>query len=218
MTWTEPTRRLTFSPRFTYEGRYGASLVALVLGGYLLLNTNLAPLVIALAGRGSLLPEEVAFFLLQTMFAVAVIVFALAVAPASSGRRVIAVVVVLVLIVVWAIVYTARFTGAAGPFPMASGFVASPAFIVPLATVTGWLIVRERPGISYLALLISLIGGAIPFLLVLNAVPLIFGQLVHAPLAAVLGVSMAWIARVIAGAYGNIRANDEYVDPPPPSS
>jgi hypothetical protein len=215
MTWTEPTRRLAFTPPFTYEGRYGASVVALVLGGYLLLNTNLSQLALGLSRAGMFPPEQVVLFLLQYVFAVVVILFGLAVAPGTTGRRVIAAVVVLVLILVWTLLYSARITGAAGPLPLASGFIAAPTFIVPLATVTGWLIVRERPALAYLVLLLSVIGGVVPFAMVLNAAPAITTQLVTTPLALVLGVGMTWIARAIAAAFGRIRSRDEFVDVPP---
>jgi hypothetical protein len=215
MTWTEPTRRLTFSPRFTYEGHYGASLVALLLGGYLLLNTNLSQLALGLSGRAAFPPEQVVVFLLQYLFAVGVVLLALALAPASPGRRVGAVVVTLILILLWTILFSARITGTAGPLPTATGFIAAPSFIVPLAAVTGWLIVRERPGLSYLVLLLSIIGGAVPFALVLNSMPSVVTQLLLGPLTLVLGVGMAWIARAIAAAYGSRFASDEYIDAPP---
>ena len=214
MTWTEPTRRLTFSPRFTYEGHYGASVVALILGGYLFLNTNLSQLAIGLAGVASYPAEQVAIFLLQFVFAIVVILFGLAVAPATPARRGAAVVAALILIILWTVMFSARITGASGPLPTATGFIASPAFIVPLAVVLGWLIVRERPGITYLVLLLSLIGGAVPFALVLNGASVIVYQLLTAPLVAVLGVGMAWIARAIHAAYGSRRAADPYVEPP----
>lgn len=214
MTWTEPTRRLTFSPRFTYEGHYGASVVALILGGYLFLNTNLSQLAIGLAGVASYPAEQVAIFLLQFVFAIVVILFGLAVAPATPARRGAAVVAALILIILWTVMFSARITGASGPLPTATGFIASPAFIVPLAVVLGWLIVRERPGITYLVLLLSLVGGAVPFALVLNGASVIVYQLLTAPLVAVLGVGMAWIARAIHAAYGSRRAADPYVEPP----
>ncbi len=218
MTWTEPTRRYAYSPRFAYEGHYGASVVALVLGGYLFLNTNLSQLAIGLAGISSFPPEQVAFFLLQYLFAVAVMLFGIAVAPGSPARRGAAAVVVLVLIILWTLLFSARITGAAGPLPTATGFIAAPAFIVPLALVLGWLIVRERPGLSYLVLLLSVLGGAIPFALVLNAMPALVTQLVITPLTLVLGVGMAWIARAIHAAYGSRRAADPYVDAEPPAA
>ena len=119
VTWVEPTRRLSFSPRFTYDGRYGAALVSVVLGGYLLLTANISQLVLALGGVGAYPAEQVVLFLTQYLIAVAVLVFGLAIAPATSGRRVIAIVVVLVLLVVWTMIVAARVTGAAGPLPFA---------------------------------------------------------------------------------------------------
>lgn len=214
VTWVEPTRRLSFSPRFTYEGRYGAALVSVVLGGYLLLTANISQLVLALGGVGAYPAEQVILFLTQFLIAVAVLVFGLAIAPATSGRRVIAIVVVLVLLVVWTMFVAARVTGAAGPLPFAAGFVVAPLFIVPLVTATGWLIVRERPAISYLLLLLTLIGGALSFFFLLNNLPSTFSELIKLPLAAALGAGIAWLARAIAAGTQRMHEHDDLVDPP----
>ncbi len=212
--WSEPTRRLSFSPRFTYDGRYGAALVSIVLGGYLLLTANVSQLVLAASGVGAYPAEQVVLFLTEFLIAVAVLVFGLAIAPATSGRRVIAVVVVLVLLVVWTMIVAARVTGAAGPLPFASGFVVPASFIVPLVTATGWLIVRERPAISYLLLLLTAIGGALQVFFTLNALPSTFTYLVAVPLAAVLGAGVAWLARAIAAGTQRMHSHDDLVDPP----
>ncbi len=212
--WIEPTRRLSFSPRFTYDGRYGAALVSIVLGGYLLLTANVSQLALAASGVGAYPAEQVVLFLTQFVIAVAVLVFGLAIAPATSGRRVIAVVVVLVLLVVWTMIVAARVTGAPGPLPFASGFVVPASFIVPIVTATGWLIVRERPAISYLLLLLTVIGGALPVFFTLNAMPSTFSYLAAMPLAAVLGAGIAWLARGIAAGTQRMHAHDDLVDPP----
>jgi len=212
--WVEPTRRLQFSPRFTYDGRYGAALVSVVLGGYLLLTANVSQLVLAIGGVGAYPAEQFVLFLTQYLIAVAVLLFGLAVAPATSGRRVIAIVVVLMLLVVWTMIVAARVTGATGPLPFATGFVVATSFIVPLVTATGWLIVRERPAISYLLLLLTLIGGALPFFLTLNAVPSTVSYLVALPLTVVLGAGIAWLARAIAVATQRMHLHDGLVDPP----
>lgn len=215
MTFVEPTRRLTFSPRFSYDGRYGAALVAVLLGGYLMLTTNVGQLALAFSGRANFPPEQTVFLFLQYAFAVAVVLAGLAIAPATSGRRVIAVVVALVLILLWTILFSARITGTAGPLPFATGFFTWPSLIVPLAAATGWLIVRERSAISYLALLLAFLGGLIPFLLVLNGASGIVTQLIVPAVAGVIGVGIAWIARAIHGAIGRMHDHDPYVDAPP---
>jgi hypothetical protein len=212
--WVEPTRRLAYSPRFTYDGRYGAALVSVVLGGYLLLTANVSPLVLAVGGVGANPAEQVVLFLTQYLIAVAVLVFGLAIAPATSGRRVIAIVVVLVLLVVWTLIVAARVSGATGPLPFATGFVVAPVFIVPLVTATGWLIVRERPGVSYLLLLLTLIGGALSVFFLLNNLPSTFTELIKLPIAAALGAGIAWLARGIAAGTQRMHEHDDLVDPP----
>lgn len=217
MTFVEPTRRYPYDPRITYEGRYGASLVAVLLGGYLLLNVNISQLALGLAGLTGLPPEQTAIFFLQYAFAIIVVLFGLAVAPGAVGRRVIAAVVVLVLIVIWSIFVGTRLTGASGPLPFFTGFFTSPSFIVALTLPLGWLIVRERPGLSYLLLILSFLGGLIPFLAILNAAPSAAMQLLMAPLTLIVGAGIAWLARAIAGGIQSMQANSQYVPPAPAS-
>ena len=198
--WTEPTRRLTFSPRVRYEGRYGASLVALVLGGYLLLNTNPAQVASGVSGIAALPLDLTVLLAWQFSFAVLVIVFGLAIAPATAARRVAAILIVVVLIVLWAVLTGARVTGTLGPTPPLAGVITTASFITPLVIALGWLIVRERPGLSYLLLVLALIGGVIPFFAVLQATSIATLQVLQPLLTLVLGVGIAWLARVIAGA------------------
>lgn len=213
--FVEPTRRYTYSPRVTYEGRYGASVVALVLGGYLLVNTNLSQLALGISGLASFEPAQTAIFFLQYAFAVVVVLFGLAVAPGAIGRRVIAVVVVLVLIVLWTVIFSARLTGTV-PLPYASGYIAAPSFIAALAIPAGWLIVRERPGVTYLFLILSILAGLLPFLVVLASADVIINQLIIAPVALVVGVGIAWLARAVAGAIQSSHERSPLVDPPAP--
>ncbi|MGN6501349.1 MAG: hypothetical protein ACTHKX_00395 [Pseudolysinimonas sp.] len=213
--FVEPTRRYAYSPRITYEGRYGASLVAMVLGGYLLVVSNVSQLAIGLAGLASYPAQQTALFLMQYRFAIAVVVFGLAVAPGALGRRVIAIVVVLVLILIWTLIFMARLTGSV-PLPYASGVITAPAFIVALALPAGWLIVRERPGVSYLFLLASILAGLVPFLFVLAAAPVGVTQWTMAPLALIVGVGIAWAARAVAALVQSRHARSGLVDPPLP--
>jgi hypothetical protein len=94
-------------------------------------------------------------------------------------------------------------------------FIAAPSFIVPLAIGAGWLIVRERPAITYLFLLLSILGGVVPFLLALSGAPSVASQLLLPPVALVLGVGIAWLARAVAAAIGGMHARSALVDQPP---
>jgi hypothetical protein len=213
--WTEPTRRLPFSPRFSYDARYGASLVAVLLGGYLLLFANVSQVTLGLSGRGFPL-EQTVYLLIQYLFAVLVVVVGLLIAPGTQGRRVFAVVAVLIVLVVWTLLVSARMTGAASPLPaFVTGFVVSPVFIVPLVTTLGWLIVRERPAVSYLLLVATLFGGTISFAATLNAVPAIVTMLIAPPIAGAIGIGIAWGARGIAATIQRMHLSDGLIDQPP---
>jgi hypothetical protein len=105
-----------------------------------------------------------------------------------------------VLIVLWAGLTGARVTGTFGPTPTLAGVITTSSFITPLVIALGWLIVRERPGLSYLLLVLALIGGVIPFFAVLQATSIATLQVLQPLLTLVLGVGIAWLARLIAGA------------------
>ena len=161
VTWTEPTRRLTFSPRFTYEGRYGASLVA--LRARRLPAAQHQPCPARDRARPACRRSRPSRSRSSSSSTCSRWPSSSSVSPSPPppGRRVIAVVVVLVLIVVWAIC-TRRASRArrvrCRSLPASSLRRRSSC---RLSTVLGWLIVRERPGSQLPALLMSLLGGAI---------------------------------------------------------
>lgn len=195
--FTEPTRRLTFTPPFSYDGRYGASLVAFLLGSYLLLNANVSQVGTALSGLGGLPPTVIAVLVLQLLFAALVLIAGIVIHPTTPTRRLVAAAVVVIGLVLWFIVTTARLTGDLRLPPLSIVLVA-PSFAVTVIATAAWLIVRERPGVTYLLLILTIVGGLIPFALVMANVDSGTSQMVIIPIAAIIGIGIAWLARAIA--------------------
>lgn len=195
--FTEPTRRLNFAAPFTYDARYGASLVAVLMGSYLLLNANVSQVGMALTGLGGMPPTVVVLLVVQLVFAVLVLIAGLLVHPTTPTRRLVATAVVLVGVVLWFVVSTGRLTGDVRLPPLSLVFV-TPAFAVTVLATAAWLIVRERPGVTYLLLILTVVGGLIPYALVMANVDSGTNQLAVTPIAAILGIGIAWLARAIA--------------------
>ena len=141
----EPTRRLTFAPPFTYDARYGASLVAVLLGSYLLLNTSVSQIAVALAGLGAMPQTVTALLVTQLVFAGLVLLAGILIHPATPARRLAAGAVVLVGLILWVVLSGVRVTGAVR-LPPLSIVILAPSFVITLLAVAAWLIVRERHG------------------------------------------------------------------------
>ena len=195
--FTEPTRRLTFPAPFSYDGRYGASLVAVLLGSYLLLNANVSQVSLALTGFGALPANVAALLVAQLAFATVVLVAGFLIHPATGARRVAAAAIVLVGLILWIVLVSGRITGAI-QLPPLSIVVIAPSFAVTLLATAAWLIVRERPAGTYLLLILVLAGGFIPYAMVMASVDSGTSLLAVTPIAAVLGIGVAWLARAIA--------------------
>ena len=208
--WTEPTRRLAFEPPFTYDARYGASLVAVLLGSYLLLNANVSQVALALSGLGGIPGNIAGLLLAQLVFAALVLLAGFLIHPTTPGRRLAAAAVVLIGLIMWIVLSAARVTGSI-PLPPLSIVVLAPSFAITLLATAGWLIVRERPGVTYLLLLLIIVGGVIPYVLLMAATDSGTTLLAVTPVAAVLGIGVAWVARAIAA--GLSRGTD----PVPPA-
>jgi hypothetical protein len=192
----EPTRRLTFAPPFTYDARYGASLVAVLLGTYLLLNSNVSQIAVALSGLAAMPQTVTALLVSQLVFAALVLLAGILIHPATPARRLAAGAVVLVGLILWVVISGARVTGTVR-LPPLSMVIFAPSFAITLLAVAAWLIVRERHGASYLLLILTLAGGFIPYALVMSGVDSGTNGLAVTPIAAVLGVGIAWLARAI---------------------
>ncbi|ACQ80803.1 NADH dehydrogenase (quinone) [Beutenbergia cavernae DSM 12333] len=208
--WVEPTRATPLQV-FDYSGRYGASLVAVLLGAYLVMNTNMSAFV-NLATRGDAL---LALALgLQAAFGLAVLVAGLAIAPAPAAHRLLAVAAAVVVIVVAGVVIHLWLMGSVRVAGAWTAAVLSLPGATLFAASLGWLIVRRRPPLTALLLLLALVPGLLNHALRLAGVSGGAVNILLMPLVvAVVGVGIAWAARAIAA--GTTRAP---IYPAPPTS
>lgn len=169
-------------------GRVLASAVAVLLGGYLLLLAVNSQLPTVFAGYGNVPLAYGVLLVLQLVFAVLVVVFGFAVAPASPARKLIASAIVVVAVIVLLLTIVARLTtGFGGVGNAVTHFtVANPWLIITLSVGAGWLVVRAAT-VGWLALLPALVLSPLPFLFTINSLEFGVQQLVLLALTAVIG-------------------------------
>jgi len=177
-------------PRWNASSRYGASLVAIVLGGYLAMRAGLN--VMWLQSDA----DVIGALLLQFFVGGAVLVAGALIAPASLARRVLASAVVVAGLTVHA-VGSASVTNATPPFLLYGSMSVT---IGAFTAAAVWLIVRGRS----LPTFVLLLGFA--------TVPLLTERLTHTgwsgvtrddlltAASAAIGVGVAWAAAAVDGA------------------
>ncbi|CAN5216695.1 hypothetical protein BH11ACT3_BH11ACT3_24030 [soil metagenome] len=198
--WQEPTRRHPFVGRFDYSGRYAASLVTLLFAVYLQINTSFSQLVQAVAFNAGFGADITLLFVGQFVFTIACFVVAFLIAPATMARRALAAGLAVVILVVWALLFAGRLTGdirLPGNNPI--GFIlTNQAGAGLFAALLGWLIVRERPALSYLVLIPIVLIGIVGYATVFAGVSSGITIMVTTVLTVIIGVAAAWGARGLA--------------------
>ncbi|MGN6326765.1 hypothetical protein [Pseudolysinimonas sp.] len=175
------------------------SLIAVLLGAYLLINGSWSNFASALLTHDGLLGF---LFVTQLLFGLVVLLFGVLVAPVDGTRRAIAAIVVVVLVAIWAVLQPAYVLGAAR-IPIRSafniGFLFGAPFPVTLAAAASWLIIRRRPGVSYLLLIATVIIPIALNAVLLAAAPSVVSVIVTTVLTTIVGVGIAWGGPAIAG-------------------
>lgn len=182
------------------RGRALASAVAVFLGGYLVLSALGGQLVNALAGFSGAGPELAVLFVLQLVFALAVVIGGYFLAPASAGRKLVAsAIVVLGVILVIALMIT-RLTGSLGPIGGIPTMItlANPAFMTVLLVGAGWLIVRSAR-LGWLTLLAAAVLIPIQLIMNLNGIGFAITQIVVLFFALVVGAAVIAAGRPARG-------------------
>lgn len=181
-----PSHKSSSMHRWNASSRYGASLVAVVLGGYLAMRGSLTVMWV----QSPQDTDVIGALLLQFFVGGAVLVAGALIAPASLARRVLASAVVVAGLTVHAI-GSASVTNATPPFLLYGSMSVT---IGAFTAAAVWLIVRGRS----LPTFVLLLGFA--------AVPLLTERLTHTGwsgivredlltgVSAAIGIGVAWAA------------------------
>jgi hypothetical protein len=194
---TAPTVART-SPAARAGIRYGMSLVAVLLGVYLLLNGSYGQFV-SFTLQPQTDPLLSAQLFLTFLFGVVVVVFGLVVAPGSLARRLIGTAIFVVLVLLYAIMVPVYLHGGGGVVVQA---IAQPSFMVTLGATAAWLLVRGRPAWSLVFVIaIVLIPVIVNALFRAAAIAGSVGvvNMAQIVLPAIFGIGIAWLGRAVAG-------------------
>lgn len=175
MTTTETPSPYTAAtaPVTAPRGNVLASAVAVYLGGYILVQSLSGQITPILAGYGGG-TEYLPLVLGQLLFALAVVIFGLFLAPASLALKLVASALVVVGSIIMLAVQVARITTGFGGIP-ASLTLANAYFVVALFVGAAWLIVRSA-WVGWLSLLAAALLIPLPYLFAVNGVPTSISQ------------------------------------------
>lgn len=173
------------APATTPRGNVLASAVAVFLGGYILVQSLSGQITPILAGYGGG-PDLLPLFLGQLLFALAVVIFGLFLAPATLTAKLVGSALVVVGSVIMLAVQVARITTGFGGVP-ASLTLANAYFMVALFVGAAWLVVRSAR-VGWLSLLAAAVLIPLPFLFAFNGVPTAITQPVLLVVLGIVGV------------------------------
>jgi hypothetical protein len=192
---TNPYVPIAPFPTSTVNYRTLASAIAVFLGGYLVVSALTGQLVVIVSGISSLPVEYALLTITQALFAVAVVVGGLMLAPAPIATRLLASAIVVVIVVVCAASAAARITGTFGSVGVpVSMTLANGYFMAVLAIGAAWLIVRSAR-MGWLAALATVVLIPIPYLFAVSGIPTGYMQLVALVLCALIGAGIVLAGR-----------------------
>jgi len=178
----------------TEAGRYGASLVAFIVGGYLLVSVNVG--FISQIFRGTVGPEVFTPFAIALFVAVAAIVLH----PASGTLRAIAVMLVVIGVVLLLIYllshYGGTFTFGRDLAPFTQIVLRWDAVVITLLTAA-WLIVRRSNPVSFVFLPLTVLIGLVGYFLLLQGVPAIVANNITMFVGLIVALGIVWIAAAL---------------------
>jgi hypothetical protein len=189
-------------------GRPLAAAIAMFLGGYLLLaslggqlSTVSMNLFALIMGRPvMIIPEAtVALFVLQFVFAIAVVVVGILLTGAPASRRLIATIIVVGGVLLTFVIIGLRLSGVIR-IPREAGVVfqsifSNPWFAVVLLVGVAWLLCRPAVGAGWLVLLATLVLVPVPAMLAFGGVDGGTTQLIMFALSGVVGAAIMLAGR-----------------------
>lgn len=143
--------------RFDRNARYGAAIVAMMFGTYLLIGTDFGALIQAETYTGTIRTDIPLLNIVQFIAILLTLDGALALLPTSGWRRLGGVTLLSVVLLLWATLALERGVGNLGGADALWSIVLDQGFITLLACVGGWVIARGRHPLTWLVAAIALV-------------------------------------------------------------
>jgi hypothetical protein len=172
-----------------------ASAITVFLGGYLVISSLTGQLAFMVSGIQSTPLEVSVYFVLQALFAVAVVIAGLLLAQAPIGARLIASGVVVVAVIITVVTQVTRVTGGMGAIGLPASLTIGNGYVMGLLAIgAAWLIVRSAR-LGWLTLLAVFVLVPVPYLMAMNNIPSVINQVVALLLSAIIGAAIILVGR-----------------------
>jgi len=179
-------------PAHALSTRWLLALVTVSLGGYLVVQ-SLSGQFVQLFLNLRLEASVGALLVLQLLFAVAVTILGFFFAPATLARRSIAAGIAFVAVLLVAVLQAVRVTARLGRGGFILSFTVADVFVMmTLALGLAWLIVRSRPGLSFVALALVVILSLVHWGLITGGIDSATTQIMMLILSAVIVAAIGW--------------------------
>lgn len=187
---------------FDRSARYGAAIVAMLVGGYLGVATDFSSIVQSEVYAGTIASDAPLQSLVQFLLVLGSMLTAVILLPTSGWRRLGAVTLVCVVLLMWV---TFGLQHAAGNVvhPVTFWrFVLDQGGVVLVAAVGGWVIARGRHPWTWTVNVLAVIPALITPVLVEHSFPSSAIALISQATVAVVGLGAVWLAVWIDGSIG----------------
>ncbi|MBN9177991.1 MAG: hypothetical protein J0I43_11580 [Microbacterium sp.] len=184
---------------FDRSARYGAAIVAMLVGGYLGVATDFSSIVQSEVYAGTIASDAPLLSIAQFLLVLGSMLAAVVLLPTSGWRRLGAFTLVCVVLFLWV---TFGLQHAAGNVvhPVTFWrFVLDQGAVVLLAAVGGWVIARGRHPWSWTVVILAIIPALVTPILVEHSFPSSAIALISQGIVAVVGLGAVWLAVWIDG-------------------
>jgi hypothetical protein len=180
--------------RFDRSARYGAAIVAMLVGAYLGVATDFSSIVQSEVYAGTISSDAPLLSIIQFLIVLGSMLSAVVLLPTSPWRRLGAFTLVSVALLLWV---TFGLQHAAGNVvhPVTFwNFALDQGFVVLVAAIGGWVIARGRSPWSWFVVVLAIVPALIAPVLVENSFPSGDIALIAQAAVAVAGLGAVWLA------------------------
>jgi hypothetical protein len=182
---------------FGPQARYGAALVGTLFAGYLCIVTSFDAFIEANDYAGAIGTDVPLVDVFEFILILGILVVSFSIMPVSGARRLTAVTLACVVLLLWATVGIERGVGNISEPVALWTFLVNQGMITLIVSLGGWLIVRGRPPLAYLVLLLVLVPPLVTRAMVNASVTSGAYTLVTIAMVVIFGVGGAWLAALI---------------------